>query len=76
MIAEGQDVTKQHPLRHAIMAAIDAAAERDRRLWPIPSSQTQEASPAMPAAHDPSLPSHSIASDDDIVESDLPGTQT
>ncbi len=31
---EGRDSTNQHPLRHAIMAAIDAAAERDRRLWP------------------------------------------
>ena len=28
--AEGQDSIKQHPLRPAIMAAIGAAAERDR----------------------------------------------
>ena len=71
VIAEGQDGTKQHPLRHAIMAAIDAAAARDRRLWPMTSSQTQETS----AAHAPPLPSHSIASDDNAVKSDLPGAQ-
>jgi len=71
VIAEAQDNTKQHPLRHAIMAAIDAAAARDRRLWPMTSSQTQETS----AAHEPSLPSHSIASDDNAIESDLPGAQ-
>ncbi|KAL0046100.1 hypothetical protein WJX82_002447 [Trebouxia sp. C0006] len=67
VIAEAQDNTKQHPLRHAIMAAIDAAAARDRRLWPLTSSQTQETS----AAHKPSLPSHSTALDDDAIESDL-----
>ncbi len=71
VIAEGQDGTKQHPLRHAIMAAIDAAAERDRRLWPLTSRQTQETS----AAHEPSLPSHSIAPDNDAMVSDLPGAQ-
>ncbi|DBA98649.1 hypothetical protein WJX77_010540 [Trebouxia sp. C0004] len=70
VIAEGQDGTKQHPLRHAIMAAIDAAAERDRRLWPMTSSRTQEAS----AARDPSLPSHGTASDNDAAESDLSGS--
>jgi len=75
VIAEGQDGTKQHPLRHAIMAVIDAAAARDRRLWPMTSRRTQEASAAMPATHDPSLPSHSIASDDDAAESNLPGAQ-
>lgn len=72
VIAEGQDGTKQHPLRHAIMAAIDAAAERDRRLWPSTGTQTRENSAALSAPCDPSLPSPSIASDDDIVESDLP----
>ena len=37
IVAEGLDGTAgpgAHPLRHAVMAAIDAAAERDRRLWP------------------------------------------
>ncbi len=55
------------------MAAIDAAAEGDRRLWPMTSSLTQEASATMPAICDPSLPSRSAASD--AVESDLPGAQ-
>ncbi|DBA68567.1 TPA: hypothetical protein ACH3X2_14320 [Trebouxia sp. C0005] len=71
-IAEGQDGTKQHPLRHAIMAAIDAAAARDRRLWPSTGTDTRETSAALSAAHKPSLPSHSIASDNDATESDLP----
>lgn len=75
-IAEGQDGTKQHPLRHAIMAAIDAAAARDRRLWPSTGTDTRETSAALSAAHKPSLPSHSIASDNDATESDLPGTQS
>jgi len=34
VIAEGLDDTQTHPLRHAIMVAIEAAAERDCRLWP------------------------------------------
>lgn len=75
VIAEGQDGTRQHPLRHAIMAAIDAAAERDRRLWPSTGTQTRKNSAALSAACGPSLPSPSIASDDAIVESDLPGTR-
>ena len=37
VIAEGQDKTHQHPLGHAIMVAIEAAAARDRQLWPIKS---------------------------------------
>ncbi|KAL3137330.1 hypothetical protein ABBQ32_006865 [Trebouxia sp. C0010 RCD-2024] len=34
VIAEGQDCTSRHPLKHALMVAIDAAAARDRQLWP------------------------------------------
>ena len=76
VIAEGQDGTKQHPLRHAIMATIDAAAARDRRLWPSTGTQTKETSAALSAAHESCLPSHSTASDDAAAESNLPGAQS
>ncbi len=75
VIAASQDGTQQHPLRHAIMAAIDAAAARDRWLWPSSGTQTQETSAALSAAHEPFLPSHSVASDDDATETNLPGAQ-
>ncbi|GBF88464.1 hypothetical protein Rsub_01177 [Raphidocelis subcapitata] len=35
VIAEGADCGGQHPLRHAAMEAVTAAAERDLRLWPV-----------------------------------------
>lgn len=43
VIADGQDCTSRHPLKHALMVAIDAAAARDRRLWP---SKSQDAGSA------------------------------
>ena len=43
VIADGQDCTSRHPLRHALMVAIDAAAARDRRLWPIKSKDASTA---------------------------------
>ena len=42
VIAEGQDGTHQHPVSHAILVAVEAAAARDRRLWPTSSSQSQD----------------------------------
>eukprot|EP00873_Tetraselmis_striata_P013069 jgi/Tetstr1/433333/TSEL_022619.t1 len=36
-VAQGVDQRERHPLWHAAMIAIEAAAERDRRLWPDPS---------------------------------------
>ena len=56
VIAEGQDGTSQHPLSHALMVAIDAAAARDRRLWPNTSQTTPNASAALLAGVDPLLP--------------------
>ena len=38
VIAEGRDGRQQHPLHHAAIVAIGAAAERDRRLWPLNDS--------------------------------------
>ncbi|KIZ03932.1 hypothetical protein MNEG_4032 [Monoraphidium neglectum] len=35
VIAEASDCTALHPLRHAVMEAVAAAAERDLRLWPV-----------------------------------------
>ncbi|KAK9829091.1 hypothetical protein WJX72_003851 [[Myrmecia] bisecta] len=34
IIAAGQDGSAKHPLHHAAIMAIDAAAQRDLRLWP------------------------------------------
>ena len=34
-IAQGVDGTSSHPLHHAVMVAVAAAAERDRALWPV-----------------------------------------
>lgn len=38
VLAEGRDCTSKHPLQHPIMVAIEAAAARDRRLWPSQSA--------------------------------------
>lgn len=38
VVGEGQDCTSKHPLQHAVMVAIEAAAARDRRLWPSKSA--------------------------------------
>ena len=76
VIVEGQDGANQNPLGHAIMAAIDAAAARDRQLWPSTGTHTKEISAALSASRESSLPSHSIASEDDAVEADLPGART
>jgi tRNA(Arg) A34 adenosine deaminase TadA len=35
IIAEAADCSAAHPLRHAAMEAVAAAAERDLRLWPV-----------------------------------------
>ena len=43
VIAEGQDCTSRHPLKHALMLAIDAAAARDRQLWPMKSKDANTA---------------------------------
>ena len=43
VIADGQDCTSRHPLKHALMVAIDAAAARDRRLWPSKSQDADSA---------------------------------
>jgi tRNA-specific adenosine deaminase 3 len=34
VVALARDETHRHPLRHAVMAAIDAVAQRDLQLWP------------------------------------------
>ena len=39
VIAEGCDGSSEHPLHHALMVAIGAAAARDRRLWPLKTNQ-------------------------------------
>ncbi|KAK9789948.1 hypothetical protein WJX73_008362 [Symbiochloris irregularis] len=44
-VAQGVDETHAHPLRHAAMVAIDAAAQRDLLLWP-PSPADAEEQPA------------------------------
>lgn len=36
VISIGRDGTGRDPLQHAIMAAVDAAAARNVRLWPDP----------------------------------------
>ena len=43
MIAQAVDDGRGHPLRHVVMRAVAAAAERDVRLWP----------PAPKLIHDP-----------------------
>lgn len=43
VIAGGQDGTSRHPLKHALMVAIDNAAARDRNLWPIKSKDADTA---------------------------------
>ncbi len=35
IIAQGLDGTSSHPLHHAVMMAVAAAAERDLALWPV-----------------------------------------
>ncbi|CAL8468581.1 g8121 [Coccomyxa elongata] len=35
IIARGVDGTSSHPLHHAVMVAVAAAAERDLALWPV-----------------------------------------
>lgn len=72
VIAEGQDGTSQHPLSHALMVAIDAAAARDRRLWPNNSQTTSNASAALLAGVDPLLPVP-VANSNAELETDLPG---
>ena len=49
VIAEGQDNTSRHPLQHAVMVAIEAAAARDRRLWPAkaPAACANQTQPGM-----------------------------
>ena len=34
LIVEATDQTHRHPLQHAVIAAVDAAARRDLQLWP------------------------------------------
>ena len=34
VIVEATDQTHRHPLQHAVIAAVDAAARRDLQLWP------------------------------------------
>lgn len=44
-IAEALDGASTHPLHHAVMLAVAAAAERDLRLWPLhpgPAPRSQE----------------------------------
>lgn len=43
VVAEGRDCTTKHPLQHPIMVAIEAAAARDRRLWPSRSAGATDA---------------------------------
>lgn len=72
VIAEGQDSTSQHPLSHALMVAIDAAAARDRHLWPNNSQTRPNASAALLAGVDPLLPVP-VASSSAELDMDLPG---
>ena len=52
VVAEGKDCTHSHPLQHAVMVAIEAAAERDRRLWPaqVPVTSHGTADPGVSTA--------------------------
>lgn len=53
IIAQGMDATRapaRHPLRHAVMVAIEAAAARDRALWPEHSGAQAAAQHAALAA--------------------------
>jgi len=64
VIAEGVDCRHEHPLDHAAMVAVRAAAARDLTLWPPePSSPPDEQQPAQPSSsqHPPAAdgsPSH------------------
>ena len=50
MVAVGRDGTAEHPLHHAAMAAVSAAAADNRRTWP----ETPESSSRDPNAQQPS----------------------
>lgn len=55
VVAEGQDRTQHHPLGHAIMVAIEAAAARDRQLWPVESPSI--GSSELGLSNSPNMPS-------------------
>ena len=56
VVGTGRDDTRHHPLLHAVMAAIESAAARDRRLWPSP---TEPCAPETAAASSSPRPSSS-----------------
>ncbi len=77
VIAEGQDETFHHPLGHAIMVAIDAAAARDRRVWPIKGNEADAAASTAATASDALfLPQQSTSvTDQGASESEASGDQ-
>ena len=54
VVGTGRDGTRHHPLLHAVMAAIESAAARDRLLWPNPpgacAPETAAASSSPPSS--------------------------